>query len=154
MRKSLLVAASLALCVSFTGCEDQRQEVQPIVGIATTANYENPRPKFDGNDCVEKGGDCLPPVIINPPQRGTAANFDNIMSDASAVGKYFNGADWQPMFPQLAEAGNADVLKALQSGTCYFIKYYSKDSGKSFYIGGQQEVGPNNHSVVIPIINR
>jgi hypothetical protein len=102
-----------------------------------------------GLECIDVNMSCHPVDIIVYGEVEYAA-FHTAMQN-NDVQDYFNGDDWEEMFPFLADSEFNDLLEALQSGDCDVTIEFS--NGKAFYIF-HYKTDPNAESpvYVIPIV--
>lgn len=102
-----------------------------------------------GLDCIDVNKSCHPVDIIVYGEVEYAA-FNTAMQN-NEVQEYFNGDDWEEMFPFLANPEYSNLLEALQSGECDVTIQFS--NGKAFYIF-HYKTDPNAEApvYVIPIV--
>jgi hypothetical protein len=87
---------------------------------------------FNGNDCVNQSGRCLPDVVVTPhyeQHRLALQNFEEAVNSGS-TGAYFTSDRWTYLLPALKN--HPKLLEILRSGIP--VVRLDRPNGKRFYV--------------------
>jgi hypothetical protein len=140
MTKKLIACFALVSFLAFS-CKKEAP-LQPQNGSLPVAHHNPKNP--DAQDawglnwwwipakgfCIPYPLDCFDEVVVSPTLSTAVTDFENaVASGSGGVSEFFQGTEWDDLFPDLDDTHFPDQLEALQSGNYHISESISDDDG-------------------------